>query len=98
MTRDVGNYHTREEEHSIHSSRQDQPAEKDDYGILYPFDPNYPDLFDALDGKAVVETDDVKQRRLDGQSSAEEQWQFFDARAKCYCIRLSYILPYFFHQ
>ncbi len=53
------------------------------YGMAHPFD-STSDCFDDFDGKAVIEPEDVKQRRLSGQSYFRDQLRAFDSRAVFY--------------
>mmetsp|Transcript_28293 Transcript_28293/g.56988 ORF Transcript_28293/g.56988 Transcript_28293/m.56988 type:complete len:537 (-) Transcript_28293:209-1819(-) len=55
----------------------------DEDNRTHPWD-STSDCFDDFDGRAVVEPDDVKARRLAGQSSARDQLKAFDSRAVFY--------------
>jgi len=61
-----------------------QPSRDEDaHEMSHPFD-STSDCFDDFDGKAVFEPEDVKERRLDGQSNLIEQVKAFDSRAVFY--------------
>lgn len=67
----------------IESNQPNRVKTCDSDDMSHPFD-STSDCFDDFDGRAVFEPDDVKDRRLNGNSNLIEQIKAFDSRAVFY--------------